>query len=301
MCIVLNNIKNVSDIKISSFNVAYVRNGELPSECDLVVFSARMTNTSTHNCIALPIYNPGNDYHNIIPLNMQSNSDWFDNITRVCDKWTNVNDTVSGHYNVTDYKMLVLRNKHDFDNFDNKIFKIVPDARSTINAHSDDYSFILCLFENIGPITVGPFAYVHKLSTSMHLNKTMILPTINGYTTDQIPEFTYSDTYGYNYNTISDQSVMEFKEWWKYNCQIYTSHIKCFTPNAKNHYETEVLDNLLKRISFDYTSKSIRIFVPSKCMISCGKIDMTDVYTNRNLLCKISKADFIKDLIPDNA
>ena len=66
---------------------------------------------------------------------------------------------------------------------------------------------------------------------------------------------------------------------------------------ASQEFLIDECNNLLKIIDTDYMGNKIKIFIPTKCVISCSKIDMTDTYVNRNLLCKIAKADFMNDLV----
>lgn len=311
MCIVADNIKNVSKTKIASFHVAYTLDGGrtiIPAQ--LVVYSANVDSNTQSNAFILPVYNPGNDFRKIIPLDFSKMPNFFIDLKNIYDAWfpqsTPNADSLylqSGHTNncdllevhkVGDYKFSIMPSKIDFNRLDRSQLNISPAAKIAIDMHSDDYSFIIYQFFQRGQIEITPFGYLCEPYKECE----MIVPTIHGHAIDNTP------TVGFGY--IPNMYVSyksDFEDTAEYDHEIYTlvkKKILQNTINKENVTKKENvidIDRLLRNITTDYMNRKLRIYVPKSFVPN--KIIINGYNNNRNLLIKTDGYTFIRDLFID--
>ena len=171
MCIIADDVKEVSKTKIVSMQTAYtLDNGQTIIPAQLVIYSANIDSNVSSNAIVLPIYNPGNNSQNIIPIDLLELPDIITNIASKFQTWFPQQHIISWSMNnafteqlnsdslevftVGDYKFSVMPSKLDFNRLDRTQLYINPASKVAIDVHSMDYSFIVYQFyqkdNNIG-------------------------------------------------------------------------------------------------------------------------------------------------------
>lgn len=306
MCIVADDVNDISSTKIACFHVAYkLDNGPdiIPSQ--LVVYAANVDSVADKNAFILPVYNPGNNYKNIIPLDFSKMSDFFDQMESVFSRWFYSkkimknsrnsdcfdSDNDNSHlpvYNVGDYKFSIMPSKLDFNNIDRNILNINPVAKNAIDAHSNDYSFIVYQFYQKGNINVTPFAYLCK----PYSNHSMVVPTIHGHPHHNTQMMGFDSR-----NTYHPTMTIDFEETAEFNHEIY-----CLINNPSNNSivtkkDLDDLNLVVKNIETDYMNRKIRIYVPKSFIPN--KININGIKHNRNLLIQPTKSIFMNDLVID--
>lgn len=307
MCIVADSVKDVSKTKIAAFHVGYSLDGTNIIPGQLIVYAANVDSNANTNAFILPVYNPGNDAHNIIPLDFSKLPDFFASVENVFDRWfpKMMSKSFSNSYGaesnslsrgmlevhrVGDYKFSIMPSKIDFNRINRNELNISPMAKTAIDVHSDDYSFIVYQFYQRGQIEITPFGY---LCTPLRENA-MIIPTIHGHPHDNVP----SVGLGYVKNMyIPSINQSEFENDAEYDHEIF-GLVKNL-PNTNNITKSDLVDvnNLLKTITVDYMNRKIRIFPPKSFVPK--KIKLNGYKNNRNLLLKLDNHTFIHDLMID--
>lgn len=302
MCIVADDIVDVSKTRIASFHVAYsVDNGKTILPSQLVVYATDIESITKSNALILPIYNPNNDYKNIIPLDFSDLTDFFNDVKIIYNKWfpsdkhkesnsyTNLSfnsdsELLSVH-TVGDYKFSIMPKKIDFNRIDRSQLNISPMARAAIDVHSDEYSFIVYQFYQKGNVNISPFAYLCKPC----MDNAMVIPTIHGHSHNN------STPLGLGYvNNVHVSFNHEFENISDYDHEIYTL-VKHSEPNKINKKCILDINDLLKNIKNDYMERKIRIYVPKSFVPNLTKIKGNNL--NRNLMINIDGCAFINDLI----
>jgi hypothetical protein len=291
MCIVADKVDDVSKTKIASFHVAYKFDDTktiVPAQ--LVVYSANVESPTNTNAFILPVYNPGNNPYKIIPLDFSKLPNFFIDVEHIYDKWFpsmlkhsyNMPKDLSVDYfslipvhKVGDYKFSIMPSKVDFNRLDKSQLNVNSAAKTTIDAHSNDYSFIIYQFFQTGKIEITPFGYLCE----SYGQYGMIIPTIHGHLHNTLPQMRFS------YNS-------DFEREADFDHEIYAL-IKTSTQTNKN--DIIDFDDLLKNIQTDYMQRKIRIFVPKE--FSPKKITITGRKQNKNLLIRRDGYVFINDLI----
>ncbi len=304
MCILADSIKNISKTKIASLQTAYsFDNGKTISPAQLVVYSVIVDSNKNTNAIVLPIYNPGNDYHTIIPLDFSAMESFFTDLEKIYNDWFPVESTKEyvikysntinsldtlPVFQVGDYKFSIMPSKIDFNRLNRSQLNISPIAKTTIDTHSNDYSFIIYQFFQKGNIKITPFAY---LCNSCRQDA-MIIPTIHGHPHDDVP------IVGPGYFPsmyISNDS--EFENYANYDHKIFSLIKSTHSPPAVNAQNVIDLDFLLQKIKKDYMGRNIRVYAP-KFFIP-NKITIQGSKDNRNILVKPTGYIYLKDLVLD--
>lgn len=305
MCIIADNVKDVSKTKIASFHTGYTLDGGktiLPSQ--LVVYSANVDSTTNTNAFILPVYNPGNDYHKIIPLDFSKMPDFFNNIEHIYDRWfpkkmmksqnysansiSNDSDFLEVH-TVGDYKFSIMPSKMDFNRIDRSQLNISPMAKTAIDVHTDDYSFIVYQFYQKGKIQITPFGYLCEPYNA----HAMIVPTIHGHPHDNSPAV------GLGYVTnmyVSYKSDFEDKA--DFDHEIYSLVKNPSTTQIITKQDVTDMDQVLRDIHIDYMNRKIRVYVPKSFIPN--KININGYKNNRNILINTEGYVFISDLLVDS-
>lgn len=307
MCIVADSVKDVSKTKIASFHTGYTLDGGatiIPSQ--LIVYSATVDSNTNTNAFILPVYNPGNEPRTIIPLDFSKLPDFFASVDNIFDRWfpkpmylgsmnysTNSFDGERGTlevHRVGDYKFSIMPSKIDFNRINRNELNISPAAKSAIDMHSNDYSFIVYQFYQRGQIEITPFAY---LCTPLRENA-MIIPTIHGHPHDNVPDVGL----GYVKNMyVSHMSPADFEQRAEFDHEIYglVKNIPNVDPNSKS--DIVAVDKLLRSITTDYMNRKIRVYAPKSFVPK--KIKLSGYKDNRNMLIKLDGHSFIQDLVID--
>lgn len=304
MCIVADNVREVSKTKIASFHAAYsLDGGKTIIPAQLIVYSAEVVSNANTNAFILPVYNPGNNPQNIIPLDLSNATDFFSILNQIYQKWFPNRKTISvlnyssmqsdsfgllDVHTVGDYKFSIMPSKIDFNRLDRTQLNVSPVAKGAIDAHSNDYSFIVYQFFQRGKIEVTPFGYLCQ----PYREHAMVIPTIHGHPHDNVP------TVGLGYVPNMHVSFQpDFENESEYDHDIY-----CL---VKNPGQTQIntkddmisIDKLLRSINKDYLGRSIRIYVPKSFIPN--RITITGIRENRNILVKPDGYIFAKDLVLD--
>jgi hypothetical protein len=177
MCIIADSVGDVSKTRIASFHTAYTLDGGktiIPSQ--LIVYAANVDSNTATNAFILPVYNPGNNYQKIIPLDFSKLPDFFSNVNEIFDRWfpsknwadrtlSSPNgefaiENILPVHKVGDYKFSIMPSKMDFNRLDRSQLNISSTAKIAIDVHSDDYSFIVYQFYQKGRIEITPFGYI---------------------------------------------------------------------------------------------------------------------------------------------
>jgi len=320
MCIVADDVKDVSKTKIVSFHVGYVegRPGpqyELgssteikPIPAQLIVYSAQVDTVVNSNAFILPVYNPGNDTSKIVPLDFSKLSTFITDIETIFDRWypkprSWSNGTFSANsslsydaeplpvYQVGDYKFSLMPSRMEFNRIDKTQLNINPTAKVAIDVHSNDYSFIVYQFFQKGKLEVTPFGYL--CPSYPHVDNSMIIPTVHGHPHDM---FTSNTGMGYIPNMyVGFKSDFEDKA--SFDHEIYTL-IKTTEP-TKFSTKTNIvdIDRLLRQIQTDYLNRQLRIYVPNNFVPK--KIKISGTNPNRNLFVTSDGYQYVKDLTID--
>ena len=303
MCIVADSVKDVSKTKIASLHAAYtLDDGQTIIPAQLVVYSANVESHTNTNAFILPVYNPGNDHHNIIPLDFSKLPDFFYDLNHIYDRWFQENRLWSKNsaecytnsvetlpvFKVGDYKFSIMPSKMDFNRLNRAQLNVSPTAKIAIDAHSNDYSFIVYQFYQKGQIEITPFGYLCQPCRE----HAMVIPTIHGHPHDNVP------TVGLGYVPnmfISYKS--DFEDTAEYDHEIYTL-VK--NPNQTlmvSKKDVVDMDKLLRPITKDYMGRKIRIYTPKSFIPN--KFTITGYRENRNILVKPGGFVFVKDLVTD--
>src|ERR1700747_818267 len=169
MCIVANTVDDVKATKIACFQVKCLIDG-VENDYLLTIYNAIIMTQNSSNALILPVYNPTNNVHNIIPLDMSDNEFIFQEMRGYFDKnygratkgvLPNANNShvsidLLKVFNVGNYKFSIMSNKNDFNRINKQELNIADEARTSINAHNMNYSFIVYQFTGSGYIE--PFA-----------------------------------------------------------------------------------------------------------------------------------------------
>lgn len=302
MCIVADSVKDIQKTKIASFHVAYsFDDGKTLIPAQLVVYSAKVDSNTNTNAFILPVYNPGNDYRKIIPLDFSKMPDFFINVSNLYNRWfpsrsrsygtfTNCGNTNSNMlmvHTVGDYKFSIMPSKIDFNKLDRRQLNVDTKARVAIDVHSDDYSFIIYQFYQKGKIEITPFGYI----CAPHDEYSMIIPTIHGHPYDTFPSI------GLAYMpNIYIPCKPEFEDQADFDHEIFTL-VKTFNKINMSESDLSNINELLKNIQMDYMKRKIRIYSPKSCVPN--KIKITGYQDNNNLLITTTGYAFLKDLITD--
>lgn len=298
MCIVADDVNDVSKTKIGTFHVGYsLKKGDIiPAQ--LVVYSANVDSLAKTNAFILPVHNPGNDPSKIIPLDFSDLSDFFVQLDFIYDKWFPKRSTMKNSFNdsrsfclsndsmlevhrVGDYKFSIVPTKRDMHRINTSQLSISPTANDAVNVHSDDYSFIVYQFFEKGKLDIAPFAYL----CSSYNEKSFIIPTIHGHP--------HSSGYS-NYAPINGSNSFDNSA--EYDHTIY-SFIKSEGNSNVNSGDVKKIHRLFKKVLTDYQNRSIRIFCPSNFIP--GKIEIKNYARNRNIFINESGHSFINDLVID--
>jgi hypothetical protein len=305
MCIIADNVKNVSRTKIASFHVAYtLDNGKTIIPAQLVVYSAQVDSNTNTNALILPVYNPGNDYHNIIPLDFSKMPDFFHNLKNIYNRWfkeeilesqfgalgTNYSNDVSTLpvFKVGDYKFSIMPSKIDFNRLDRSQLNISPISKNAIDVHSNDYSYIVYQFYQRGQLNITPFGYLCQPCRE----HAMVIPTIHGHPHDNVP------TVGLGY--VPNMFVpynSDFENTAEYDHEIYTLVKNPNQPSIISKKDMVDMNRLLRPLIKDYMNRAIRTYVPKSFIPN--KIIIKGCSENRNILAKPDEYVFVRDLIID--
>lgn len=302
MCIVADSVKDVSNTKIASFHVAYSLDDKqtiIPAQ--LIVYSANVDSTTNSNAFILPVYNPDNNYRKIIPLDFSKFPQFFDKIDNIYNRWfpkpvsySRSNSTLdcfsnSGNFlevhTVGDYKFSIMPSKIDFNRIDRSQLNISPIAKISIDAHSNDYSFIVYQFFQKGNIDITPFGYLCEPCKE----NSMIIPTIHGHPHDSVP------TVGLGYVPnmfVSYKS--DFEDSAEFDHEIYTLVKNSMSTMVKKEDVVDI-DKILRNINMDYMNRKIRVFAPKSFVPN--RFTIKGYKPNRNLFVNSDNYNFINDLV----
>lgn len=307
MCIIADNVKEVSKTKIVSIQAAYtLDNGQTIIPAQLVIYSANIDSDVNSNAIILPIYNPGNNYQNIIPLDLSELPDIITDIANKFETWFPVerkrmwsnsysfteqlNSDNLQVFTVGDYKFSIMPSKLDFNRLDRTQLHINPASKVAIDVHSMDYSFIVYQFYQKGKLEITPFGYI----CPTYGNNSMIIPTIHGHPHDN---FT-SDFGGSPLPSVYVNYKSDFENEASYDHEIYAV-VKSPNP-VTNVTKSDVvdIDRIIRKIKKDYMKRNIRIYMPNNFVPK--KITLSGYKLNRNLYIGLDGDNFMGDLTLDD-
>ncbi|BCS83456.1 hypothetical protein QLL95_gp0667 [Cotonvirus japonicus] len=334
MCIVADSVKNVDNTKIASMHVAYKTNNSKIIPAQLVVYAATINSSTKTNALILPVYNPGNNTNNIIPLDMSDYSDFFNEMYSLYSRWfpekttlsysrnsitNNFDNSTLEVYKVGDYKFSLMPSKKDFIRLNKEELNIDPQSRASIDVHSNDYSFIVYQFYQQGNIDITPFAYLCKPFSE----NSMIIPTIHGHPDSvdarrpwlisSVPRNFYKDILRNDYSVKSydaihpysdipydrtNESILNFEPKGDFDHEIYLLVKNKNLQSSKiNQSDVKDFDELLRKINKDYLNNHIEILIPNN--FTPKKIKITGTKTNRNIMANLHGEKFVHDLIVD--
>lgn len=314
MCIIADVVKKVSSTKIVSIDVGYTseQNPDNPIPLQFVIYSAKVESMANSNAFILPVYNPTNNPEKIIPVDMSKQSEFINKISTLFDKWfhldkwdsKNMKLSMTNSYDgesylqvfkVGDYKFSIMPHKSDFGRLDQNQLRVDPSAKVSIDAHSDNYSFIVCQFFRRGDLELTPFGY---LCPQKSLSE-MLVPTIHGH-----PHQSNVDGLGRLPNMRFDiHPKGDFENSSEYDHVIYCIQ-RCSDGEEDNksvRVEKEdysQLNRILKEISKDYRNNSIRLHIPKNIIPTM--IEINGIKPNRNLVVSTKGSYFSNDLILRN-
>ena len=280
MCIVANEVEDVSNTKIISFNVGYsYDNGKTVTPSQLVIYGADIDNISKSNALILPVYNPSHDTNLIIPLDLSKVPDIFESVGDIYKRWKLVeptysmnsksfsaNDSEKGYLSVKkagDYKFSILNYASDFDRINPNELTINKHAKISVDMHTNEYSFIVYQFSGVGNVEIAPFGYLCQLGQSGK-SDSMIIPTIHGHPHVSADPSSF-------FNRIPDfrfNAKNEFEQMSDFNHKIY---VLCKSTEygrmqsygvIPNKTDATDLKHLLKTINTDYMGLQITIYPP---------------------------------------
>ena len=307
MCIIADNVKEVSKTKIVSMQTAYtLDNGQTIIPAQLVIYSANIDSDVNSNAIILPIYNPGNDYQRIIPLDLSELPDIISNIASKFETWFPSMRSLKWSMNsaftelqysanlqvftVGDYKFSIMPSKLDFNRLDRTQLHINPASKVAIDVHSMDYSFIVYQFYQKGKLEITPFGYICPTYSS----SSMIIPTVHGHPHDNF----MSDFGGSPLPNVYVNYKSDFENEAHYDHEIYAV-VKSPNP-IENVTAADVvdIDRIIRKIKKDYMKRNIRIYMPNNFVPK--KITLSGTRLNRNLYVGLDGDRFIGDLTLDD-
>ena len=308
MCIIADNVKEVSNTKIVSFQTAYTLDGgQTVIPAQLVIYSANINSDVNSNALILPIYNPGNDYQTIIPLDLSDLPDIITNISNKFNTWFptrekllwSQSDSFSENsysanlqvFTVGDYKFSIMPSKLDFNRLDRTQLHINAASKVAIDVHSMDYSFIVYQFFQRGKLEVTPFGYICQ----SYGTNSMIIPTVHGH-----PHDNFTSTLGGSpLPSVYVNYKSDFENESSFDHEIYAV-VKSPEP-IENVTKSDVvdLDRIIRKIKTDYMKRNIRIYMPNN--IIPKKITLSGVKPNRNLYVGLDGDRFVQDLTLDGS
>jgi hypothetical protein len=285
MCISSGPVSKIYDTLIASFHVYHKINNKETKSSQLIVYKAKVNNLEKTNAFILPVYNPGNDTKKIIPLDLSDQEDFFeiiDNIFRYdlpgkgrSKSKKSDSDDEDGEklevHSVGNYIFSLMSSKEDFNKLDNKKLKVNPHAKVSIDAHSNDYSFIVCQYAQKGELDLEPFGYL----CSRMSDRAMMIPTIHGHPSNK-------------------DSKAVFKNKAKFDHNIY-----CLTESSKNGEDVtekgiNSLNKVLNKLSTDYKDRKVKISLPDNFIPQIISIHGNQV--NRNISVTKKGEEFLDDL-----
>jgi hypothetical protein len=294
-------VKDVSNTKIVCFQVAYSYDGGKTGTLgQFIAYSANVESDVKTNAFILPVFNPDNNPDKIIPLDMSELSHFFDDIKTVFNRWYPPiqNQSFSRNsmplsrnllevHTVGDYKFSIVPSKKDFNKIDRNKLNVNPAAKKSIDAHSDDYSFIVYQFNAKGKLEISPFGYL----SPTYSDNQLFVPTIHGHPHDGLTNIGT----GYVMNAFVNYQT-EFEQQAEFNHEIY-GIIKA-DDELVTQKDLIELNNIVKTIARDYMDRDLRIYLPKK--ISPRKITINGIKINRNLILSDSENfKACKDLVFD--
>jgi hypothetical protein len=313
MCIIADQVKDVTSTSIAVFHVGYMLGTDktdktdkttTPTPAQLVVYSAQVESMVDRNAFILPVYNPSRRPEMIIPVDMSKLNDFFFRLELIFQKWfpskqkgnwahTNSfglgSDNVLPVHKVGNYKFSIMPNKKDFERINQSQLNIDPMAKVSIDMHSDDYSFIVYQFFKKGKVDIEPFGYLCEASSP----NSMVVPTIHGHPHNQMLGFDMGSVHTF----VHYES--KFEQLATYDHLIYAL-VKCPEDHAKiklDQSDLKSVNNILKQITKDYQGRAIRLLAP-KCLIP-KKLEIKTIEANRNLWIDLDGSRFVYDLVVD--
>lgn len=313
MCIIADIVKEVDKTKIAVMHIGYSIGNQAKTEIlpgQLVVYAASVDSVANQNAFILPVYNPSRKTELIIPLDMSDLSDFFTILAGIYDRWfptaqsqSWLNSFESDAYSmrqnflpvhtVGDYKFSIMPHKSDFDKINYTQLYVNPSARTSIDVHSDDYSFLVYQFYQRGKINISPFGYVSP--TYVYTNG-LFVPTIHGHPHEMFSPAVYSHIKsGFEQTASYDHTIYAIVKCDQNNPSTSAPHPKQIIPTKNDIVD---LDHLIRKIKTDYLDRNIKIWIP-KCFVP-QKITIQDYKANRNFFIDIKTSKFINDLTLDN-
>lgn len=285
MCIIADNINGITNVKILCSHVAYRLHDEF-TPAQLVVYAANI-DTSVTNALIFPVYNPGNDATKIIPLDL-SHLPYFFNETESVFHQVHVNTSMSEDamltvQQVANYKFSIAASKMDFNRIDRTQLNINAISKTTIDIHSDDYSFIIYQVFQKGHLDIMPFGYLCPQVT----DTTLIVPTITSH-----PHNMFDKCY---IQSLHVAYKSEFEDVIQFDCEIY-SLVKSPTEKTPREKVKEV-DTWIRKIKTDYLKRDVKLYVPQNFKLNYVKLACFK--PNRNMLMASDNYQFMRDLVID--
>jgi len=161
-------------------------------------------------------------------------------------------------------------------------------AKTAIDVHPDNYSFIVYQFYQRGKLNITPFGYI----CPPYDNSKMVIPTIHGHPHDVLPNIGT----GYIPNMFVPYNS-GFENQADYDHEIYSLAKNPDENGSNNKKDVMDIDRLLKTINTDYMQRKIRIYCPLKFVPN--KIKLAGHKMNRNILINRNEFNFIRDLLVD--
>lgn len=298
MCIVADSVNDVSKTRIFSSHVGFTinDNGEKVF-AQLIVYSANVDSIVDQNAFILPVYNPGNDINAIIPLDFSNVITFMDDIDTIFARWRpmtkemklgndkyfcdNEKNNLPVHI-VGDYKFSVMPSKYDFSRINTSELYVRPEAKISIDVHSNDYSFIIYKFFKRGKVTVTPFGYLCPPVNDY----SMMIPTIHGHPG------------GNNVTRFPMMPYTDFEQKADYDHTIYVivkDNNK--TGNITRNNDKRDISLLLRKVQYDFLGRKIKMYIPNQIIPVEYKI--TGFTDNRNLIMYGNQYKFLHDLVVD--
>ena len=185
-------------------------------------------------------------------------------------------------YIVGDYKFSVMPSKYDFSRINTSELYVRPEAKNSIDVHSNDYSFIIYNFFKRGKVNITPFGY---LCPSVN-DYSMMIPTIHGYPG------------GNNVTRLPMMPYTDFEQKADYDHTIYVivkDNNK--TGNMTRDNVKQYISLLLRKVQYDFLGRKIKIYIPNQIIPVEYKI--TGFTDNRNLIMYGNQYKFLHDLVVD--
>lgn len=304
MSIFANEVITVFGTNIVSLSVGYHKSDDDPNVIhpgQLVVYSTQVETLVDNNALILPVYNVGNDVNNIIPLNTEEVISCAEKLTNFLALWYDPPEPSDRYfedpdsyctlpvYTVEDYEFTVVSHKSKFKDLDQISLKLHPTAEATINAHNDDYSFLVCKFNCKGRLKLLPFGYICPVKSCQNGCDRLIIPTVHGH-----PEMGVMDEY------FGVTRLDETKDYKFHNKTVYDHVIYALTRAGPKYeeiefYDLQCLDYVLKKINRDFLKRRILLYIPTRLL--SYQIAHRKKGPNRNILIGPSGDEFIEDLV----